>query len=95
MSVQNGDAVILQIGGVQLGAIVSNTHNQSADMLDKSNKDTPGIKQYDGGETGWTLSLEALFDPAATEGFSEALGYLKAGTKLTVLHGVPSGDFWQ
>lgn len=95
MSVQKGDVVILQIGSVQLGALVNNNHNMSADMLDKSNKDTPGIKQYNAGETGWMLSLEALFDPAATEGFSEALGYLKVGTLLTVKHGNPSGELWQ
>jgi hypothetical protein len=68
MSVQNGDVVLVEIGGVQVGALVSNGHNQLADMLDASNKDTPGVKQYQAGETGWTFSLEALFDPAATEG---------------------------
>jgi hypothetical protein len=94
MSVKNGDVVILQFGGVQLGAIITNSQNMSADMLDKSNKDTPGIKQYDSGESGWGLSVEALFDPAAGEGFSEALGYLKAGTQLTVLHGDPSTGYW-
>lgn len=88
MSVQNGDVVILQIGGVQLGALVSNSQNMTADMLDKTNKDDPGIKQFDAGEDGWGLSVEALWDPAAGEGFSEALGYLKAGTEITVLHGV-------
>jgi hypothetical protein len=88
MSVQNGDVVILQIGGVQIGALVSNSQNMSADMLEKNSKDVPGIKAYDAGEYGWTLSVEALWDPAATEGFSEALGYLKAGTEITVVHGI-------
>lgn len=95
MSVQNGDVVILQIGGVQLGALVSNSQNMTADMLDKTNKDTPGIKQFDAGEDGWGLSVEALWDPAATEGFSEALGYLKAGTEITVLHGVTGTQTFQ
>lgn len=88
MSVQKGDVVIVQIGGVTVGALVSNGHNQLADMLDKSNKDTPGVKQYDAGETGWSFTLESLFDPDASEGVSEALGYLKAGTQLTVTHGI-------
>lgn len=88
MSVQNGDVVILQIGGVQVGALVSNSQNMTADMLEKNSKDVPGIKAYDAGEDGWTLSVEALWDPAASEGFSEALGYLKAGTEITVLHGI-------
>lgn len=95
MSVKNGDVVILQVGGVQIGALVSNSQNMSGDMLDKTNKDTPGIKQYNGGETGWGLSLESLWDPDASEGFSEALGYLKAGTEITVKHGDPSGLSWQ
>jgi hypothetical protein len=94
MSIQNGDVVILQIGGVQVGALVSNSLNATADMLDKTNKDAPGIKAFDGGEYGWALSLEALFDPAASEGMSEALGYLKAGTTLAVLYGVAAGDNW-
>jgi hypothetical protein len=88
MSVQNGDVVLVTIGGVTLGALVSNGHNQLADMLDASNKDTPGVKIYQAGESGWNFTLEALFDPAATEGFSEALGYLKAGTQITVTHGI-------
>jgi hypothetical protein len=88
MSVQNGDVVLVNIGGVTVGALVSNGHNQLADMLDASNKDTPGVKQYQAGETGWTFTLESLYDPAATEGLSEALGYLKAGTQITVTHGI-------
>jgi hypothetical protein len=94
MSVKKGDLIILQVGGVQLGALVGNNYNEFADMLDKSNKDTPGVKQYEAGEDGWTLSVEALYDPAATEGFSEALGYLKAGTEVTVLHGDPNDVSW-
>ena len=88
MSIQNGDVVILQIGGVQVGAIVSNSTGMTADMLEKNSKDIPGIKEYDGGETGWTMSVESLYDPSATEGLSEALGYLKAGTEITVVHGI-------
>lgn len=92
MSVQNGDVVILQIGGVQVGALVSNSTGMSADMLDKTNKDDPGVKQFMGGETGWTMSLESLYDPAASEGISEAIGYLKAGTEITVLFGISGGS---
>lgn len=88
MSVQKGDVVLVTIGGVTVGALVSNGHNQLADMLDASNKDTPGIKQFQSGETGWIFTLESLFDPAASEGVSEALGYLKAGTLITVVHGI-------
>jgi len=88
MSVQNGGVVLVTIGGVTVGALVSNGHNQLADMLDASNKDTAGVKQFKPGETGWNFTLESLYDPAATEGVSEALGYLKAGTALTITHGI-------
>ena len=87
MSVQNGNVLILQIGDVQLGALLSNSFNASADMIDATTKDSAGAKEYISGEYGWGMSFEALYDPAATEGFSEALGYIKAGTSLDVYWG--------
>lgn len=87
MSVQNGDVLILLIGSTQLGALLSNSFNASADMLDATSKDSGGAKEYISGEYGWGMSFEALYDPAATEGFSEALGYVKAGTSLDVYWG--------
>ena len=87
MSVQNGDVLILNIGGVQVGALLSNSFNAAADMLDATTKDSAGAKEYISGEYGWGMSFESLYDPAATEGFSEALGYVKAGTSLDVYWG--------
>ncbi len=87
MSVQNGDVLILQVGDVQLGALLSNSFNAASDMLDATTKDSSGAKEYIAGEYGWGMSYEALYDPAASEGFSEALGYLKAGTSLDVYWG--------
>jgi hypothetical protein len=87
MSVQNGDVLILDIGGVQVGALLSNSFNAAADMLDATTKDSAGAKEYISGEYGWGMSFESLYDPAATEGFSEALGYVKAGTSLDVYWG--------
>jgi hypothetical protein len=87
MSVQNGDVLILQIGDTQLGALLSNSFNAAADMLDSTSKDSSGAKEYIAGEYGWGMSFEALYDPGAAEGFSEALGYVKAGTSLDVYWG--------
>ena len=93
MSVQNGDVLILNIGGVQVGALLSNSFNAAADMLDATTKDSAGAKEYISGEYGWGMSFESLYDPAATEGFSEALGYVKAGTSLDVYWGgTTAGD---
>jgi hypothetical protein len=95
MSVQNGDVLILNIGGVQVGALLSNSFNAAADMLDATTKDSAGAKEYISGEYGWGMSFESLYDPAATEGFSEALGYVKAGTSLDVYWGgVTAADIY-
>lgn len=87
MSVKNGDVLVLQVGGTQLGALLSNSFNAAADMLDATTKDSSGAKEYISGEYGWGMSFEALYDPSASEGFSEALGYVKAGTSLDVYWG--------
>lgn len=79
--------LVLEIGGTQLGALLSNSFNASADMLDATTKDSSGAKEYVGGEYGWGMSFEALYDPDATEGFSEALGYIKGGTSLDAYWG--------
>lgn len=93
MSLVNGDVLIIKIGSVQIGALLSNNFNASADMLEGTNKDSGGAKEYVGGEYGWGMSAEAMYDPAATEGFSEILGYLKAGTSLDVYWGgTTAGD---
>lgn len=87
MSVQNGDVLILQVEGTQVGGLLSNSFNAAADMLDATTKDSSGAKEYIPGEYGWGMSFESLYDPAASEGFSEALGYIKAGTQLTCYWG--------
>jgi len=87
MSVQNGDVLVLKIDGTQVGALLSNSFNAAADMIDATTKDSAGAKEYIPGEYGWGMSFESLYDSAATEGFSEALGYIKAGTSLDVYWG--------
>ena len=88
MSKLDGKKILLQIGGVTVVGQISGSLGMAADMLDATTKDsTDGAKEYIGGETGWTCSIEGLYDPAAAEGVSEAIGYLKAGTSLTVKYG--------
>ena len=93
MSKLDGTVLIVQLGGVQIGALMSNSFNAAADMLECTNKDSGGAKEYVAGEYGWGASIEALYDPAAGEGFSEALGYIKAGTLLDMYWGgATAGD---
>lgn len=93
MSVLDGTVLVVQVGGVQIGALISNSFNAAADMIEASTKDSAGAKEYISGEFGWGMSVEALYDPAASEGFSEALGYIKAGTELDLYWGgITAGD---
>lgn len=87
MSVVNGDILVLKIDGTQVGALLSNGFNLAADMIEATNKDSAGAKEYVSGEYGWGMSYESLYDPDATEGLSEAVGYIKAGTSLDVYWG--------
>jgi len=96
MAIKNGTVLLLQVGGVTLDALLSNSFNAAADMLEATTKDSAGAKEYISGEYGWGMAFEALYDESATEGFSEALGYIKAGTSLDVNWGdiATSGVFY-
>jgi len=88
MSKMDGKNILLIIGSATVVGQISGGLAAAADMLDATTKDsTAGAKEYIGGETGWTISVEGLYDPAAAEGVSEALGYLKAGTVVTIKYG--------
>jgi len=87
MSVQKGDVLVILVGGDQIGGLLSNSFNAAADMIEITTKDSGGAKEYTPGEYGWGMSFESLYDPAATEGFSEALGYVQGGTSLDLYWG--------
>lgn len=88
MAVINGLECVIKFEGVQLTALLSNSMEFSADMIDVTTKDSTGqFKEYLAGEKGGTATAEALYDPAAAEGFSEAFADLVAGTTLTVYWG--------
>lgn len=84
MAVQNGDVLILEVAGAQIGALLSNSFNAAQDMIEATSKDSAGAKEYIPGEYGWGMSYESLYDPTDAEGFSEGLGYIKGGTSLDV-----------
>lgn len=96
MAVLNGDVLVLKVDGTQLGALLSNSFNVASDMIDATTKDSAGAKEFIPGEYGWGMGFESLYDPTVTEGFSEAVGYIKGGTELDVYWGsvTAGGAFW-
>jgi TP901-1 family phage major tail protein len=84
MSKVNGSEILLLFGSTAIVGQRDSTLSMAADMLDATTKDSTGkSKEYIVGENGGTISVSGLYDPAAAEGVSEAIGYLKAGTSLT------------
>lgn len=88
MSKLDGKEILMVFGSNTVVGQITGSLGMAADMLDATDKDsTDGAKEYMPGETGWTCSVEGLYDPDAAEGVSEAIGYLKAGTGLTIKYG--------
>lgn len=60
------------------------------DMIDVTNKDSAGAKEFIAGEYGYTLSVEGIFEEDASVGagqqsFKDILTDLLAGTSVTVV----------
>lgn len=96
MAKLDGRKIALVIGSATLVGRTTGSINLAADMLDATTADSAGKKEYLSGESGGTISVGGLYDPAAVEGVSEAIGYLMAGTSLTVKFGetAAGGTYW-
>ena len=91
----DGKTILVQSGGVTIVGQVSGSLGMTGDMLDATTKDsTAGAKEYIGGETGWTISVEGLYDPAAGEQTNDAIDDLQAGTQVVLKYGVLAGTYW-
>lgn len=92
----DGRLIALLIEDVKLVGRTTSSINMSADMLDATTADSAGYKEYIPGEKGATISVAGLYDPAAVEGVSESVAYLKGGTQLTVKWGgtEPGDTYW-
>jgi len=65
----------------------SNDFDITKDMIDVTNKDSGGYKEFLAGEAGWTLSCEGIFeeDGGVTGiSWSDIITDLMAGTSVTV-----------
>ena len=67
----------------------SNDFSITKDMIETTNKDSAGAKEYIAGEYGYTMSVEGMFEEDASVGASiswkEILTDLIAGTSVTIV----------
>lgn len=79
----DGRVFAFTVGSAIVAGRTTGNINFTTDPLDTTTADSAGYKEAIGGEKGGSFTLGGLTDFTATEGVSEAIGYLKAGTVLT------------
>jgi len=67
----------------------SNDFSISKDMIETTNKDSAGWKEFIAGEAGYTMSIEGMFEEDASVGalisWKEIIADLTAGTIVTIV----------
>ena len=67
----------------------SNDFSITKDMIETTNKDSGGAKEYIAGEYGYTMSVEGMFEEDASVGtgisWKEIITDLLAGTSVTIV----------
>ena len=67
----------------------SNDFSITKDMIETTNKDSAGSKEYIAGEYGYTMSVEGMFEEDASVGsgisWKEIITDLLAGTSVTIV----------
>ena len=97
MAAQLGTPTVVKSGGVTLAKGTSAGFEQSVDMVDVTNKDSGGDREFLPANRTATITFEGLFDEAVTStaGFDLLNDAIKAGTQLTILFGGASGKTYQ
>lgn len=87
MAAQLGTATVLKSDGVIIAKGKTLGFSQSVDMVDITNKDSGGYKQFLPADKTATFQFEGLFDEtiSATAGFGLLNTKLHAGTAITAL----------
>lgn len=88
MAVRNGDKILVNKGGVIINATISSDASFSWDMIDVTTKDSNQSKEYISGEDDATVSIEGLYDDAATEAFVDIYDFGAARTAVTIIFGL-------
>ena len=84
-------AIYKDISGTltKIANATSNDFTITKDMIETTNKDSAGAKEYIAGEYGYTLSVEGMFEEDASVGASiswkEMITDLLAGTAVTIV----------
>jgi len=93
MAAQNGTATVLKLNSTIIARGKSNGFEQTANMIDVTNKDSAGNKAFIPGDKSATMSFEGLFDEAigTTGGFEMLNDGIQAGTLFTALFGGATG----
>ena len=87
-----GKYLVVTVGTNIYTALRSSSLELAADMIDVTTADsTGGWKEYLTGELGGTISVEGLYDHAATDNFGSAFDDMVAGTPLVFKYGEVEG----
>lgn len=84
-------AVYKDVAGTltKIANATSNDFTIDKDMIETTNKDSAGAKEYIAGEYGYTMSVEGMFEEDASVGASiswkEIITDLIAGTEVTIV----------
>jgi predicted secreted protein len=84
-------AIYKDISGTltKIANATSNDFTIIKDMIETTNKDSAGAKEYIAGEYGYTLSVEGMFEEDASVGalisWKEMITDLLAGTSVTIV----------
>lgn len=84
-------AIYKDIAGTltKIANATTNDFSIAKDMIETTNKDSAGAKEYIAGEYGYTMSVEGMFEEDASVGatisWKEILTDLIAGTSVTIV----------
>jgi predicted secreted protein len=84
-------AIYKDISGTltKIANATSNDFSITKDMIETTNKDSGGAKEYIAGEYGYTMSVEGMFEEDASVGtgisWKEIITDLLAGTAVTIV----------
>ena len=84
-------AIYKDISGTltKIANATSNDFSITKDMIETTNKDSGGAKEYIAGEYGYTMSVEGMFEEDASVGagisWKEIITDLLAGTSVTIV----------
>jgi len=88
MAKKLGTGVALYVNGKKIANLRSNDFDISTDMIEVTNKDSAGYKEFLPGENGGTMSCETLINTTGLASdkvsIQTLIGYQVAGTSLAV-----------